>query len=254
VHDEPTPDHPTESATPAAPAGPGPSSEPESGSKWSWWWIFPAILAAYVAYSSLHYLPFAPFKPKATADDLLTQSLAAAQSGSYPECITAAKEAIKIAPSPEAYNNIGWCAARMGDWNVGIENTSQALKLKPDMERARNNLIWMLSQRDGKAPAPTATPVAQNLSPADAAMQRSLAHAQARRYQECIDAAREALKLNPTYAEAYNNLGYCSGGLGKWDEGVHYLNEALRIRPDFPLAKGNLSWIQTERAKTAPPK
>ena len=80
-------------------------------------------------------------------------------------------------------------------------------------------------------------------------MQRSLAHAQANRYQECIDAAREALKLKPDYAEAYNNLGYCSGGLGKFDEAVQYLNEALRIRPDFQLAKGNLAWVQAERAK-----
>jgi tetratricopeptide (TPR) repeat protein len=134
----------------------------------------------------------------------------------------------------------------MGNWNDGIQNTTQALKLKPDMERARNNLLWMITQRDGRAPVPNSAPAAL---PADAAMQRSLAHAQAHRYQECIDAAREALKLNPNYAEAYNNLGYCSGGLGKWDEGVQYLNEALRIRPDFQLAKGNIAWIQAERAK-----
>ncbi len=80
-------------------------------------------------------------------------------------------------------------------------------------------------------------------------MQRSLAFAQAHRYQECIDAAREALKITPNYVEAYNNLGYCSGGLGKFDEGVQYLNEALRLRPDYQLARGNLAWIQGEKAK-----
>lgn len=259
MYTTPEPDHMPESpATPAADLMRGAPPDPGPKPGWSWWWIFPALLALYLAYSAIPYLPFG--KPKATADELLSQSLAAAQAGRYQECITAAREAIKLNPSsPEAYNNIGWCSAQMGNWNEGIQNATQALKLNPNMERARNNLLWMISKRDGKAPilsSPAAPPAVPATSPApaappaaDAAMQRSLASAQAHRYQECIEAAREALKLNPNYAEAYNNLGYCSGALGKFDEGVQYLNQALRIRPDFQLAKGNIAWIQTEKAK-----
>ena len=243
MHEAPTPAENPPTGTP----------QPEIKPGWSWWWIFPALLALYLAYSAIPYLSFG--KPKLTADELLGRSLAAAQAGRYAECIAEARDAIKLNPSsPEAYNNIGWCSAQMGNWNEGIQNTTQALKLKPDLERARNNLLWMISQRDGKAPAPNNAPAPRAASvpapsPADAAMQRSLAHAQANRYQECIDAARDALKLKPDYAEAYNNLGYCSGGLGKFDEAVQYLNLALRIRPDFQLAKGNLAWVQAERAK-----
>ena len=71
----------------------------------------------------------------------------------------------------------------------------------------------------------------------------------AHHYPECIDTARQAVRLNPGSAQAYNNLGYCSGNLGKWDEGIQYLNEALRLQPDFSTAKGTLSRIQAEKAK-----
>ena len=245
---------PQSQASPAETPAPDLSPPAELKAKVSWWWIFPTLLAAYIVYSAIPYRPFAKSKPAHTADEFLNQSLQAAQARRYPECIAAAQEAAKLAPSPEAYNNIGWCSAQMGDWNEGIRNATQALKLKPDMERARNNLLWMTSQRDGKAPVPNAraaptTPPPTAASPADAALLVSLQQAQAHRYPECLEAAGQAVRLNPRSAEAYNNLGYCSGGLAKWDDAVRYLNEALRLRPDFPLAKGNLSWIQAEKAK-----
>jgi len=112
------------------------------------------------------------------------------------------------------------------------------------MERARNNLLWILSLKTGGSvrTAPASTP-------ADAALLLSLQHAQAHRYQECVDAARQALKLNPRMAEAYNNLGFCYASLQKWDEGIENIREALKIMPDFPLASGNLSWMLAEKAK-----
>jgi Flp pilus assembly protein TadD len=234
MHDTPEP-HPT----------PESAVQPKPG--WSWWWIFPALLAGYIAYSAISYFPLS--KPKPTADGLLNQSLAAAQAGRYQECITTAQDAVKLHPSAEAYNNIGFCSAQMGNWNEGIRNTLEALKLQPAMERARNNLLWMVGQRDGKAPTPNTPPAAPAVSPADGVLLLSLQHAQARRFPECIAAARQAVQLNPRSAEAYNNLGYCSGGLGKWDEGIQYLDEALRLKPDFALAKGNLSWLRGEKAK-----
>ena len=62
----------------------------------------------------------------------------------------------------------------------------------------------MISQRGGRAPV-------SNTAPASAADAALLAH----RDPECIDAARQAVRLNPRSAGAYDNLGYCSANLGE---------------------------------------
>jgi len=34
----------------------------------------------------------------------------------------------------------------------------------------------------------------------------------------------------------------------KWDEGIHAEQEAVRLDPDFQLAKNNLAWAQQQKA------
>jgi tetratricopeptide (TPR) repeat protein len=77
----------------------------------------------------------------------------------------------------------------------------------------------------------------------------SLLNHQAGRFQESIDAARQALRLKPDYAEAYNNIAAAYEGLEKWDEAIAAAREALRIRPDFPLARNNLAWSEAQKLR-----
>ena len=142
----------------------------------------------------------------------------------------------------EAYINIGWCSAKLAQWDEGIANTREALRLNPNMEIAQNNLNWIIAQKAeaGRQPA--------GMKPADATLLVSLQHARANRYQECVDASRRAIQLNPAMAEAYNNLGYCNASIGNLDEGIANLREALRLRPDFPMASNNLSWALAKKA------
>jgi tetratricopeptide (TPR) repeat protein len=67
-------------------------------------------------------------------------------------------------------------------------------------------------------------------------------------YSEAIAAAREALRLRPNYAEAWNNIGAAYNKLGKFDEAIAACEEALRLKPDFPLARNNLQYAR-EKAK-----
>lgn len=69
----------------------------------------------------------------------------------------------------------------------------------------------------------------------------SLAHYQAQRYEACIDASREALRLRPMYAEAYNNMCAAENMLKRFDEAAADCRSALAITPDFPLARNNLA-------------
>ncbi len=79
-------------------------------------------------------------------------------------------------------------------------------------------------------------------------MSLSLSEYQAGRYRECIDAAQQALRLNPKYAEAYNNIAAAWNALGRYDEGIRAAEEALRLKPDFELARNNLAWAKSQLA------
>jgi len=74
----------------------------------------------------------------------------------------------------------------------------------------------------------------------------SLKYYEAKQYEKCIEAAREALKLRPDYALAYNNICAAYNNLGKYDEGIKACQEALVLDPRLNLAKNNLNWALSQ--------
>jgi Flp pilus assembly protein TadD len=46
----------------------------------------------------------------------------------------------------------------------------------------------------------------------------------------------KAVELQPSYAEAWNGLGYALRNQGKYAESLKAYHEALRLRPDYPEA------------------
>lgn len=59
-------------------------------------------------------------------------------------------------------------------------------------------------------------------------------------FNETIEAAKNALKLNPSSPEAHNNMSVAYKGLKEWDLAIKAANTALKFRPDFELARNNL--------------
>lgn len=66
------------------------------------------------------------------------------------------------------------------------------------------------------------------------------------KYEECIKAGEDALKLNPNSAEAYNNICAANCKLGQWEKARQACEKALQINPDLKVAKGNLEWAKRE--------
>jgi hypothetical protein len=60
------------------------------------------------------------------------------------------------------------------------------------------------------------------------------------RYQEAVKALNEALRLKPDFAEAWYNLGLAYGKLGRDQEAANACKEALRLKPDLAKAWYNL--------------
>lgn len=62
-------------------------------------------------------------------------------------------------------------------------------------------------------------------------------------------AYRATLLLEPSDADALNNLGWTMGKLGYFAEAVPPLEKAVAVRPDFTLARNNLAWVRTQVKK-----
>jgi len=206
--------------------------------KWSWWWLLLLVLLLPAYPIVLRTWDHGGQADAQSAQAQLDLSLQRARAHRYQECVDAAKQAVRLKPDfAEAYNNIGYCSASMGRWNEGIRNMVEALRINPESQLAVNNLSWMLREK------------AKDNQGAQAQLDLSLQRAQAHRYPECVDAAQQAVKLKPDFAEAYNNIGYCYASMGRWDDGIRHMLEALRINPDSQLAGNNLIWMLQEKAK-----
>jgi tetratricopeptide (TPR) repeat protein len=66
---------------------------------------------------------------------------------------------------------------------------------------------------------------------------------------EAVSLFREALKINPEFKEAYNNLGIALLSQGKLDEAISQFREALKINPEYVNARYNLGTLLANQGK-----
>jgi len=59
----------------------------------------------------------------------------------------------------------------------------------------------------------------------------------------------EALRINPRYVRALNNIAGIFFRQGKLDKAVEYLNKALRLQPNYPQAIGNMGAVYYKQGK-----
>ncbi len=60
------------------------------------------------------------------------------------------------------------------------------------------------------------------------------------RYDAAIDSYKQAIKINPDFAETYNNLGMALQDKGELDAAIENYNKALKIKPNFTEAFYNM--------------
>jgi protein O-mannosyl-transferase len=175
---------------------------------------------------------------KSSAEVDLGNSYRYYQLGRYADSIEAARAALKqrrdYAP---AWNNIAAGYIGLGLWDDAITAAELSIRLQPgDNQIARNNLAWAKLNLE-------TTP--------ESYVSRSLGYFQHARYEQAIEAAREALRLRPDYAEAWNNIAASDNCLSRFADAIQAAERALRLKPDFELAKNNLALARSEQAKHA---
>ena len=51
--------------------------------------------------------------------------------------------------------------------------------------------------------------------------------------EEAIESYRKAIKIDPNYVDAYNNLGNALDGIGKKEEAIESYRKAIKIDPNY---------------------
>jgi tetratricopeptide (TPR) repeat protein len=65
----------------------------------------------------------------------------------------------------------------------------------------------------------------------------------ANKTDEAATACREALRLNPNYAEAHNTLAWLLKDQGKFSEALEHFRTAVRLRPGLTPAMMGMAWL-----------
>jgi tetratricopeptide (TPR) repeat protein len=138
--------------------------------------------------------------------------------------------------------------SRQSNWADLKRVAAEVLRVAPgDAEALRLSAL----AETAKSPLTAAEQLAGSQPTPENFVNLSLLYNQTGRYEDCIRAAREALRLRPNYAEAYNNIAAGNESLGRWDEAIAAAAEAIRLKPDFQLARNNLSYAIAQRALQA---
>jgi tetratricopeptide (TPR) repeat protein len=86
---------------------------------------------------------------------------------------------------------------------------------------------------------------------AEGYLNQSLVLYQAGKRAESIAAAREAVKLRPDYAEAWNNIMAGYNSLSDWDQAIAAGEKAVSLDPSNQLARNNPAWGKAQKEKAA---
>ena len=67
-------------------------------------------------------------------------------------------------------------------------------------------------------------------------------HHQSAMYKDAIEAYKQAIRIDPDYADTHNNLGAAYGNSGMYKDAIEAYKQAIRINPDFAMAHINLGY------------
>ncbi len=145
--------------------------------------------------------------------------------------------------------------AKIGDRDNLRKEAGATLALFPGDTVAQDWLskVQSLSRIGSQTPVPHAVDTYEAEDTAEGCLNRSMLLYQAGKYEECIAAAREALKIQPKFAAAWNNIMAAYNALSDWDDAIAAGRMALSLDPKSELAQNNLAVAMAAKAKGTKP-
>jgi tetratricopeptide (TPR) repeat protein len=171
-----------------------------------------------------------------------------------PEAIASLRRAIDLQPDyVDARHLLMLIYARLGDRENLRAQAAATLETFPSDTVAASWLARAptLPPASAKAERPAPGPGDAGAPTAEGYLNQSLILYNAGRYTDSIAAAREALRLRPTYAAAWNNIMANYNSMADWDNAIAAGEMALRLDPMSQLAKNNLARARAQKEKAA---
>jgi len=166
-----------------------------------------------------------------------------AKLGQYKEAIGPYEQAVRINPKDADFlNNLCVAYGMVGRYNEAIELCRQSIQLKSDLAETYNNLGWSYQRLGRYQEAIQSCKEAIRLKPDFAPAHYNLGNAYSalKKYREAIDAYKEAIRIKFDYAEGHLDLGAAYFHTGGYEEAIDSYKRAIRLKPSLAEAHLNL--------------
>jgi tetratricopeptide (TPR) repeat protein len=146
-----------------------------------------------------------------------------------------------------AHYYLGNALSGAGNLQESIDQYQQALRLKPDLYDAHDNLAIVLARLGSVPEAIGHWEQALQINPrfVDAHYNLGVALMAQGQVPNAVEHFQQALWVKPDFAEAHFNLGFVLEKLGRTQEAIHHYQQALRIKPDLVQARTALARAQS---------
>ncbi len=147
--------------------------------------------------------------------------------GQFPEAESAYQQAIALQPGvAPLYNNLGYTLQEQGKLDEAIASYQKALELEPNCSEADVNWGNALHAQGKLSPD-------KQLHYGQLNHKLGLVREQAGDLQNAIAYYRQAINLQPDFAEAHYHLGVALQAEGELEAGIDCLQTALQINPKY---------------------
>lgn len=157
----------------------------------------------------------------------------------YSEAIPMLEKCLDLAPANMGARNALMKAYNdTGEWDKLNAVANSTLAIMPSNQDAKQYLEASVNKK-GKIEM-----MAEDIKKAPSAQKYfdlGLLYYQAGKYDKCVEAYSEAVRLKPDFADAYNNMCSAYSLLKQYDKAIEACNKAIAIKPDYQLAKNNLT-------------
>jgi Tfp pilus assembly protein PilF len=175
-------------------------------------------------------------------------AIAFSEEGKIAEAIESLRQAVELQPSyGVAHFNLATLYAKAGRLDEAARHQEEAVRLYPRFADARNNLGQILAERGETESAAQQFRQALEVDPMlrDAHFNLGIILGKQGRPEEALYHFQQILKRS----QAYYYLGRVAASEGRFDEAVGHLRQAVLIEPDFAEARASLAQVLETQGK-----
>jgi len=184
--------------------------------------------------------------------DALNLVIQHSQAGRQDKAEDIFEQLLKVLPNnADDLHSLGGVAYQLGKYEIAIDLLNKAIQNDSTRDYLYCNLGSLLKSqgRLDEAVASYRNALAINPDYAEARNNLGIALKAQGKLDEAIASYQRAITINPDYAEAYNNLGIVLKAQDKMDEAVTSYQYAITINPDYTEALHNLGVVFKDQDK-----